>query len=158
MSVVDLEPEPKTGFVYQSVINSIDAMAWESLDTNEMLRVAKAYYYFSVQFRRNLEIARKLYPDDPKLLELWKGECHTDNLSPWPGIADPGEKMHHDEFMRRLIWLNPGVAMNEGLSSAGGKYLKEVRLVDQYARAASLASYEDGGLATVFMAMLRSKG
>ena len=145
-------------YVFHTVINSIGEMNWQSLDTYEMMRVAKAYYYFSVQFRENLEIACRLYPTDPKLQELWDGECKTSNLSPWPGIAKDGEKLNHDEFMRRLIWLHPTVACDEGLTHAGIKYLRAARAVNPLARAVSIASYEDGGLATVFMAMLRSKG
>ena len=158
MSVVDLEPEPKTGFVYQSVITSIGDMAWENLDSHEIMRIAKVYYYFSIQFRENLEIACSLYPLDTKLGELRAGECNTDNLSPWPGVADKDERMNHDEFMRRVIWLHPSVASDQGLTNAGVTYLRRCRAVDRHARAASLASYEDGGLATVFMAILRSKG
>src|SRR5450631_2067774 len=64
-----------------------------------LINVAWVYYYFSVQFRENLEIARSLYPDDDRLLQLDHGERDTDNLSPWPGVAAAWEKMNHDEFM-----------------------------------------------------------
>ena len=56
-------------------------------------------------FRECLEIARKMYPDDERLLQLDHGERNTDNLSPWPGVAASGEKMNHDEFMRRTLEL-----------------------------------------------------
>ena len=151
------EEPPGVRPVFVTVINSIDGLNWESLDTYEMMRIAKVYYYFSVQIRENLEIACALYPADRKLQELRDGECRTDNLSPWPGIANAGEKMNHDEFMRRLIWLHPTIAVDEGLTQAGTKYLRHIRTLDASDRAASLASYEDGGLATVFMAMLRAK-
>jgi len=52
--------------------------------------------------RENLEIARRLYPNDTKLQQLEREECNTDNLSPWPGVASAAEKMNHDEFMRRF--------------------------------------------------------
>src|ERR1700678_2464552 len=77
---------------YQDVIDAICAMAWERLNNDEVLQVAKAYYYFSIQFRESLEIACQLRPDDGKLAELSEGECDTANLSPFPGIAEPGEK------------------------------------------------------------------
>jgi hypothetical protein len=56
-------------------------------------------------FRECLEIARKMYPDDERLLQLDHDERDTDNLSPWPGVAKAGEKMNHDEFMRRTLEL-----------------------------------------------------
>ena len=130
-------------------------MAWGELDSDEVMRVAKAYYYFSVQFRENLEIARALHPDDPKLAELWEGECDTDNLSPWPGVAAAGERMNHDEFMRRLLDFHP-VGGDDRLTDLGLAYLDKTRRIDDTARAASIASYEDGGLSRVFGAMLRA--
>ena len=42
----------------------------------------------------------KLFPSDENLMVLRAGECNTDNLSPYPGIAAKGEKMDHDVFMR----------------------------------------------------------
>jgi hypothetical protein len=144
--------------VYHAVIAGIDGMAWEDIDSDEVMRVAKAYYYFSIQFRENLEIACNLYPDDKKLKQLTEEECNTANLSPWPGVARRGERMNHDEFMRRLIWLHPEAARDGGLTTAGLTYLTKCRITNNLARACSIASYEDGGLAKVFMAMLRSKG
>jgi hypothetical protein len=130
-------------------------MAWDELDSDEVMRVAKAYYYFSIQFRENLEIARALRPRDPKLAELWEGECDTDNLSPWPGVAAPGERMNHDEFMRRLLYFHPA-DRDDKLTEAGLAYLDKTRQMDDGARASSIASYEDGGLSRVFGAMLRA--
>jgi hypothetical protein len=130
-------------------------MAWDELDGDEVMRVAKAYYYFSVQFRENLEIACAQHPHDAKLAELYAGECATDNLSPWPGIAAAGERMNHDEFMHRLLKFHP-VDRDDQLGQAGLDYLDKVRSIDDTARAASIASYEDGGLSRVFGAMLRA--
>ena len=42
-----------------------------------------------------------------ELQELNRGERDTDNLSPSPGVAAPGERMDHDEFMRRTLELTP---------------------------------------------------
>jgi hypothetical protein len=142
--------------VYFSVIDAIDQMNWELLTADEIMRVAKAYYYFSVQFRENLTIACRLYPDDEKLKELWAGECDTANLSPFPDIAQKGERMNHDEFMRRLLECHL-VGGDEGLSLVGQAYLNRTRKMSDAARAASIASYENGGLSTVFHAMLRAK-
>lgn len=141
--------------VYQSVIDSIDQMNWEGLTSNDIMRVAKAYYYFSVQFRENLETACALYPSD-KLLDLWYDECATPNLSPWPMVAERDERMDHDEFMRRLLQLH-AIGSDEALTRAGEAYLTKVRKIDDRVRAASIASYEDGGLYTVFTAMLRCR-
>ena len=142
-------------FIFNAVIDSISRMAWEELDSDEVMRVAKAYYYFSVQFRENLEIACARNSGDAKLAELWEGECDTDNLSPWPGVAAPGERMSHDEFMRRLLDFHPAGG-DSRLTEAGVAYLEKTRRVDAAARAASIASYEDGGLTRVFGAMTRA--
>jgi hypothetical protein len=142
-------------FVFDSVVDGICRMAWDELTSDEVMRVAKAYHYFSIQFRENLEIARARHPHDPKLAELYTGECDTDNLSPWPGVAAPGERMNHDEFMRRLLEFH-AVGGDGRLTDAGLTYLDQTRRIDDTARAASIASYEDGGLSRVFAAMLRA--
>jgi hypothetical protein len=142
-------------FVFNSVVDGICGMAWDELDSDDVMRVAKAYYYFSIQFRENLEIACARHPDDAKLAELYDGECMTANLSPWPGVAAPGERMNHDEFMRRLLDFHPAGG-DDRLTDAGLTYLARTRNIDDAARAASIASYEDGGLSRVFGAMLRA--
>jgi len=157
MTVLAYRPKAGTAsrFVFESVIDGICRMAWEQLDSDDVMRVAKAYYYFSIQFRENLEIARALRPDDAKLAELWEGECDTDNLSPWPDVAAVGERMNHDEFMRRLLDFH-AAGRDERLTEAGRDYLERTRQIGDAARAASIASYEDGGLSRVFSAMLRA--
>ena len=146
--------EPRA-FAFEAVIADIGNLRWAELGSDELINVAWAYYYFSIQFRENLEIARKLLPDDDRLLDLDHGERDTDNLSPWPGVAKPGEKMHHDEFMRRTLTL-AAIAEDRrsALSALGQAYLEKVRGMDDMTRAVSIASYEDGGLETVFGAML----
>ena len=144
-----------TGYDYPRVIDQICDLNWRSLTGDEMMSVAWAYYYFSIQFRENLEIARRLYPDDPKLMQLAREECATDNLSPWPGVAQPGERMNHDEFMRRTLELTPiDPERASRLASIGADYLADMRSLDEASCAASIASYEDGGLERVFRAML----
>jgi hypothetical protein len=142
-------------FVFHSVIDGICRMAWDELDSDEVMRVAKAYYYFSIQFRENLEIALARHPEDEKLVELFAGECATDNLSPWPGVAAAGERLDHDEFMRRLLDFH-AVGRDARLTETGLAYLDKTRAIDDAARAASIASYEDTGLSRVFGAMLRA--
>jgi hypothetical protein len=139
----------------QEIIDRICGFQWESLSEDEVLRIAYAYYYFSIQFRENLNIACSLHPEDRDLKTLHLEECNTDNLSPWPGVAEPGEKLNHDEFMRRLLVLQP-VANERELKAAGEAYLAKVRAVDDLARAKSIASYEDTGLSSVFSAILRA--
>ena len=90
---------------YEQVIDEICNLNWAKLNEEDLIRVAWAYYHFSVQFRECLEIAREMYPEDERLLQLDHGERNTDNLSPWPGVAAVGEKMNHDEFMRRTLEL-----------------------------------------------------
>jgi hypothetical protein len=142
---------------YPAVVNEICDLNWRLLNDVELTRVAWAYYHFSVQFRENLELARMLYPDDDRLLELDRGERNTDNLSPWPGVAAAGERMHHDEFLRRVLELVP-IAERERdrLTSIGRHYLATLRCRDKTSRALSIASYEDGGLEKVFGAILEA--
>src|SRR5215831_4336263 len=92
-------------FAYEQVIEEICNLNWINLTQEDLINVAWVYYYFSVQFRENLEVARNLYPDDDRLRQLDQGERDTDNLSPWPGVAAIGETMNHDEFMRRTLAL-----------------------------------------------------
>jgi hypothetical protein len=140
---------------YKKLIQDICDLKWTNLPQEDLISVAWAYYYFSVQFRECLEIARKLYPDDERLLELDHGERDTSNLSPWPGVAAPGEKMNHDEFMRRTLELTqiPESRKRE-LTAIGQGYLARTRAMDPNVRALALASYEDGGLEAVFEAFL----
>ena len=143
-------------FEYETVINEICRLNWRNLTQDELTGVAWAYCFFSIQFRENLEIARELYPDDHKLGQLEQEECNTRNLSPWPGVADIGEKMNHDEFMRRLLKLS--IIDNERrhrFEKIGQWYLSRVHDMDLTTRALSIASYEDGGLESVYKAILR---
>jgi len=116
---------------------------------------AWAYYFFSIQFRENLQIARMLYPEDVKLKQLEEEECDTHNLSPWPGVALPAERMNHDEFMRRSLELTPlDRSARQRLEELGTAYLAKVREVAPLTRALSISSYENGGLHSVFTAYL----
>ena len=140
---------------YEEVIDEICNLNWTKLSEEDIIRVAWAYYHFSVQFRACLEIAREMYPDDERLLQLDHGERDTDNLSPWPGVAKPGEKMNHDEFMRRTLELAKIPEIGRiVLSDIGNRYLKTVRAIDPKIQALALATYEDGGLEKVFRAIL----
>ena len=143
-------------FEYKRVIDSICDLQWEGLTCEEMVSAAWAYYFFSIQFRENLEIARAIYPSDQKLADLERGECNTDNLSPWYPVAEVGERMNHDEFMRRTLLLVPIEAGKSARFTAmGTAYLAAIRERDAVSRALSIASYEDGGLGRVFNAILR---
>jgi hypothetical protein len=149
-------PEDSTGaFAFPAVIDEICGMRWEALDAGEVMQVAKAYYYFSIQFRENLEIACRLRPGDALLQKLSEGECDTDNLSPFPGVCTAGEKLNHDEFMRRLLAFQQ-IDCDHALTLLGEAYLDRTRALADLPRAASIASYEDGGLSRVFGAMLRA--
>jgi hypothetical protein len=143
------------GFAFPAVIDQICGMRWETLNAGEVMQVAKAYYYFSIQFRENLEIACRRRPDDTLLQKLTEGECDTDNLSPYPGVCTNGEKLNHDEFMRRLLAFQP-IECDHAVTLLGEAYLAQTRALGDLPRAASIASYEDGGLSRVFGAMLRA--
>lgn len=137
------------------VIDEICALPWSSLSSDEMADVAWAYYFFSIQFRESLREARRLYPEDPSLGKVEAEECNTCNLSPWPGVAATGERMNHDEFMRRTLTLMAFAPSRVVRHEAIGRhYLAETRALRPETRAASLASYEDGGLERVFRSML----
>jgi hypothetical protein len=142
---------------YQELITDICNLNWRGLTRDDLINIAWAYFYFSVQFRENLEIARELYPDDIQLQQLDYGERDTDNLSPWPGVADSGERMNHDEFMNRTLKLTIiAKSRRRRLDVIGQSFLANVRAIDKTSRALSIASYEDGGLERVFQSMLKA--
>lgn len=140
------------------IVNEICALNWEGVNQDELTNVAWVYYYFSVQFCENVGIARRLYPHDAQLEELDRGERNTDNLSPYPGVVTVGERVDHDEFMRRTLTLTDiDEARRRRLVAMGEAYLEKVRKVDDHIRTLSLASYEDGGLERTFRAILRAQ-
>jgi hypothetical protein len=156
---VELEPTRAPGAVAcDKIVDEICNLNWSGLSTSELIDVAWVYYYFSIQFRENLLIAREVRPEDKLLQELERGECDTDNLSPYPGVVVAGERVNHDEFMRRTLQLTPiSDDRRRFLEGIGTKYLDGVRIADRQTRASSLASYEDGGLESVFRSILRAR-
>ena len=143
---------------YQSVIKDICDLNWAELQRADISAAAWAYYYFSIQFRENLEIARQLHPEDPALGHLMREECNTDNLSPWPDVAEEGEKLNHDEFMKRVLTLSEiDSQTRQAIETAGHIYLIRTRAIEAHTRAMSIASYEDGGLEAVFKAILQCR-
>lgn len=154
----DFAADTLKGFSYEQVIEEICDLDWAGLTQDDLISVAWVYYYFSVQFRESLEIAGKLYPEDHRLRQLDQGERDTDNLSPWPGVAAIGERMNHDEFMRRTLELAEiPEGRRDNLVAIGKSYLTKIRLIDDKIRALALASYEDGGLERVFRAILKAQ-
>lgn len=140
------------------VVETICSLNWRGLTKDNLVDVAWAYYFFSVQFRENLKIARHLYPEDPHLEELEAEECWTSNLSPWRGVALESERLDHDEFMRRTLALSfVDQERRDRLCARGMEYLEAVRASDAKARALSMASYEGGGLERVFRAILTAR-
>src|SRR3984893_16990526 len=137
-------------------MDDICDLNWGNITSECLINVAWAYYHFSVQFRENLEIARGLYPYDDRLQKLDHGERDTDNLSPWPGVAAIGERMNHDEFMRRTLALTTiSDSRRRNLAAIGQVYLSKIRAMDDHSRASAIVSYEDGGLEKVFRAILK---
>ncbi len=142
---------------YHAVIDDMCNLKWSALNREELMAVCAAYYYFSVQFVEAVDIACGLYPSDRKLAELREGECDTANLSPYPDIAADGEKMDHDEFIRRaaaMSSLDP--VERDRVDKIGHAYLEDVHRMEPLVRAMSLSSYEDEGLPRVFSAMLQA--
>jgi hypothetical protein len=145
-------------FAYTNVIKDICDLRWGELSQDGLINVAWAYYYFSMHFKECMEVALRRYPDDASLQELDRGERNTDNLSPWPGVAGPGEKLDHAEFMRRTLTLTPiAEERRRVLEARGQSYLAKVRAVDEMVSVASLPSYEDGGLEAVFRSILKAQ-
>lgn len=140
---------------FPCIIDEICRFDWQSLRSDEVKQIAHAYYYFSIQFRENLETACRLYPHDEKLKALHEGECNTDNLSPWPEVAAPNERLNHDEFVRRLLVIDAFEQTGQ-VAALGWAYIEKARALDAATRALSIASYEDGGLTRVFSAMLQA--
>jgi hypothetical protein len=140
---------------FMEIIDRICALPWGIVNKQELFNISHVYYYFSIQFRENLEIARALYPEDQKLYTLYREECETDNLSPWPLIAKINEKLNHDEFMRRLLLLQSDMR-SPHLDKLGLLYLSGIRSIDQFSRAKSITSYEDNGLSKVFSCILQA--
>jgi hypothetical protein len=152
-SIAPIGMNPADG-TFESVINEVCALNWTALTADDLTNVAWAYYYFSVQFCENVGIARDLFPGDKRLAELDAGERNTDNLSPYPSVAGPGEKLDHDEFMRRALMLTKIDDQRRArLKAIGSTYLEKIRGLDRMTRARSLSTYEDGGLERVFRAI-----
>lgn len=142
---------------YQPVVDEICGLDWTALDRTQLATAAWAYYYFSIQFRENLQVAAWLHPDDVQLKDLLLEECDTDNLSPWPSVATPDEKLNHDEFMRRVLTLTSiDPELQRKIEANGQNYLIQIRKVDDQIKAMSITTYEDGGLESVFRAMLQA--
>jgi hypothetical protein len=143
---------------YQSAVNEVCSLKWAVLDRFELTAVAWAYYFFSIQFRENLEVLNQKYRNDFHIQRLVQEECATDNLSPWPDVAAEAEKLDHDEFMRRTLHLGQLLDHKRQVSieKAGEAYLARSRLMDDTTRVMSIASYECGGLESVFRAILRA--
>jgi hypothetical protein len=151
--------EARIAAASERVISDICALDWSALNHDELVDVAWVCYYLSVQFRENVEIARGLHPLDESLAELERGERDTDNLSPCPGVVAEGERVDHDEFLRRALLLEPiDDLRRRRLQTIGRVYLAKARGMDAVSRASSLPSYEYGGLSKVFAAMLCAEG
>ncbi len=140
---------------YQKIVDEICGLNWSDLTRDELMAVCCAYYFFSIQFRENLELACSLSPWDDRLARLHREECNTSNLSPYPGVAAVGEAMNHDEFMRRILGMSPlDAEIRDDVARFGAAYLADIRAIDPTTRALSISSYEDGGLERVFRAIL----
>ncbi len=139
----------------EPIVTEICDFNWQDLTESELTAVAWAYYYFSIQFRQSLLLACEYFADDANLARLKDEECDTDNLSPYPGIAEPGERLNHDAFMQRALRLSP-VSDDDRrrFERAGKTYADEILSIRPKARALSIGSYERGGLERLFLAIL----
>ena len=79
---------------FEHVIADIGQLRWGSLAMEECVDVAWAYYFFSIQFRENLEIARRLHPADDKLLKRQNFLAHGKRYLDWVrGLDQPTRAM-----------------------------------------------------------------
>jgi hypothetical protein len=139
----------------EPIISEICDFNWQNLSQAELTAVAWAYYYFSIQFRQSLLLACEYFSGDANLARLKHEECDTDNLSPYPGIAQPGERLNHDTFMQRALRLSPVSERDRRrFERAGQAYADEIMSIPPKARALSIGSYERGGLERLFQAIL----
>jgi hypothetical protein len=145
-------------FGCESTVDEICGLDWAALDRFQLTAVAWADYYFSIQFRENLEVLHQEYPEDFQVQRLVQEECATDNLSPWRGLAETGEKLNHDEFIRRTLQLGQLVdrELQIAIETAGEAYLASSRRMDDQIKVMSISSYECSGLESVFKAMLQA--
>jgi hypothetical protein len=49
---------------YEAAVSEVCSLEWVALDRFQLTAVAWAYYFFSIQFRENLEVLHRKYPDD----------------------------------------------------------------------------------------------
>src|ERR1700722_8691067 len=102
---------------YESAVNEVCSLEWVALDRFQLTAVAWAYYFFSIQFRENLEVLHRKYPDNSQVQRLVQEECATDNLSPWPDVAAKAEKLDHDELCgARCNWGNSSITSDRSRS------------------------------------------
>jgi hypothetical protein len=143
---------------YKKIVDEICGLRWSEIDRNELLAVSQACYYFSVQFCETVKIACRLHPFDHLLAELREGCCNSDGLSPYPGVAEPSEKLNHSEFMRRVQAMSSlDRETRARVERLGAAYLAEIRRTAAETRVRSLPSYEGGGLERIFSAVLRAR-
>ncbi len=129
----------------------IAAMNWVALSPDERVDVAWTTYFFSVQCRESLNAALQVHPDHEGLKHYAQAVCQTTNLSPWTGVASPGEAMHHDEFLRRVLTREPVCQERRArLQRLGAAYLVTTRGLNAPVKAMGVLSYLTGGLDAVY--------
>ncbi|MGH1403481.1 MAG: hypothetical protein ACRBDL_04505 [Alphaproteobacteria bacterium] len=144
-------------FNTNNAVNRICNLDWESFNEDQIASAAWMLYYLSIQFRKNLETAMELHPNDPALQELATEELHTDNLSPFPNIAEEGECLDHDEFLKRIIDSYPmEQEKKQFLTALGNKYLAELSHMPDEAKTMHLVSLEDGGASRIYQSILNA--
>src|SRR5690242_3606228 len=143
---------------YQKIVDEICHFRWSEINRSELLAVSQACYYFSVQFCETVEIACRLHPFDHLLAELREKLCNSDDLSPYPGVAEPSEKLDHGKFMRRVLAMSSlDAATRARIGRFGAAYLAKIRGTGPETRVRSLPSYVDDGLEKIFSAVLRAR-
>lgn len=144
-------------FQANSAINRVCDIGWETLNEQQMTSAVWMFYFRSVQFRENLEAAIRLHPDNQNLRTLTEEELHTNNLSPYNGIAAEGEYLDHDTFLKRIIETHPiPPEKRQYLENLGKEYLDSMTKMPDEIKAMCLVSSEDGGSSKIYTNILTS--
>tara|TARA_B100001989_G_C24540621_1_gene467343 strand:- start:1554 stop:2237 length:684 start_codon:yes stop_codon:yes gene_type:complete len=145
-------------FQASSGVERICNLGWEDLSENQVKRALHGFYFFSQKFVDNLRTASNLYPEDDGIKSLMQEELNTDNLSPYNGVADEGEAMDHDVFLRRVIQIS-GLSEeeNEELFTKGKQYLEAMDQMPPEAQLQCLVSCEDGGAIQMYSSVLKAQ-
>lgn len=137
---------------FKNIVAHIKALPWETLKSEDLLRVMHLSHASAREFAEALRIALRLYPDNVKLREMAQGELDADNLS-FDDYRQPGD---HAEFLAHFlakIEMLPDPAIDAHIDT----YRERCRELDDETRAMTIFSRE-GELEGIFERILQARG